>query len=113
MRAADISTRGTTSEGARNATARSQQVKASRKFREIRIVGYIIIKQAISEIGFLALAALPEAKFLGHSDCDINHPAPWSWTRILTVWRKCKKVENEPPREATRNWENKCSNSCD
>ena len=105
MRAADISTRGTTSEGARNATAR--------KFREIRIVGYIIIKQAISEIGFLALAALPEAKFLGHSDCDINHPAPWSWTRILTVWRKCKKVENEPPREATRNWENKCSNSCD
>ena len=43
MRAADISTRGTTSEGARNATARSQQVKASRKFRGIRIVGSLTI----------------------------------------------------------------------
>ena len=63
MRAADMSTRGTTSEGARNATARSQQVKASRNFREIGIVGYV--KQAISEIGFLALAALPRGKILG------------------------------------------------
>ena len=51
MRAADISTRGTTSEGARNATARSQQVKASRKFREIRIVGFFFFFFFLREAG--------------------------------------------------------------